>query len=473
MPEPPQKTFAEIRRRQESIALVVVLGALGISFGIFALPRGQRSLERPPARVERGRPQLADASALTREIWSRSGALGAARTKPRSELAAELAEFGTPMADAVFAVLLGEANPPTSARGSVLVDRTEADELAYAALERLPPEGVMSALERALSSGRMRGKELVALRALGTTKHPRAVDAWLRVATSLPLEALQKERGQTLAAQSFDALLDASPANHERIRAAADEVTGSTLAVIARALSRRDDPAVLDVIFAFLGRSARHDGGLLRALGAIARNTQLELAVDDARALRKYARDGETIARADALAALGGFADPEAIELLIEALGDPDDLVRTAARSGLERISLAELGNERSAWSAWWARENEWASGRLALLVSVLGSDDADVVVAALGELESHPFLRHTLAGACNALVEDPREPVALAACRAAGKLRSAVAQPGLVRVLGAGKAARREAACEALRAITGRSLPCQADTWREALGLD
>ncbi|MCK6446018.1 MAG: HEAT repeat domain-containing protein [Planctomycetes bacterium] len=473
MSEPPQKTFAEIRRRQESIALVVVLGALGISFGIFALPRGQRSLERPPARVDRGRPQIADMTSLTREIWSRSGALGTVKTKPRGELATELAAYGTPMADAALAVLLGEATPPTSARGTVLVDPTEVEELAYAALERLPPEGVMSAIERALASGRMRGKELVALRAIGTTNHARAVEAWLRVATSLSPEALQKERGLTLAAQSFDALLDAAPANRERIRSAADEVTGSALAVIARALSRRDDPAALDVIFAFLGRSARHDGGLLRALGAIARKAQLELAADDARALRKYAREGETIARADALAALGGFADPEAVELMIEALGDPDDLVRTAARSGLERISLSELGNERSAWSSWWARENEWASGRLGLLVSVLGSDDAEVVVAALGELEAHPFLRHTLADACNTLVEDPREPVALAACRAAGKLRSAVAQPGLLRVLGAEKAARRDAACEALRAITGRSLPCQADTWRAALGLD
>lgn len=478
---PSRSSVVEIRRRRERIAVGLVLLALSVSFALFALPHGNQPAKQPasrtedqgPARPSNARPRPLDAPALTREIWLRSGALGVVQTRPSAELARELAEFGTPMASAALSVLLGEAQPPTGARSRSRSDALALEQILYDVLARLPADSVLAALRGALTSGRLREHELVGLRAAAGLRDPRALDAWLDVAAQIAPATLANERFQSAAAQSFDELFDALPENRERVRERVEELSGPALTLMARALAGRDDPGALRVIVALLGQSPAHDGGLLRALGAIARHTQVGLDAEAASKLRQYARQAETIARADALAALGGFADPESVELLIDSLDAADELARSAARTGLERLSLLQLGSERGAWRAWWARETEWTESRLGLLLAALESADVEVVAAALGELAQHPYLRHVLARTVGELVDDPREEVALAACRSAGELRSLAAAPALLTALGGRDEARRDGAWIALRALTGRSLPRQEQAWREVLALE
>ncbi|MBI5431792.1 MAG: hypothetical protein HZA52_03060 [Planctomycetes bacterium] len=475
MHEVKSTSLTEDRRARARVAGWLVLLALGVSFGIFALPGKPRIGDRPQARPDRTRSVPTDRAVLTREIWVRVGSLGGSKPRSTAAVVAELAEFGSPLAHAALAVLLGEAKPPTKERGAVPLEigPHELAELLYSVIDRLPPEGVMAAVEDALAAGRVRGQELVGLRALGSSRHPRALELWIELAEAVPPASAANERYQAAAARSFERLIDAVPGNRANVRLRAERIQGPALTFVARAMAKSDDPGSLGTVLALLGRSPLHDGGLLRALGSIARQCQLGLDPIGAAKLRRYARESEPIARADALAALGGFADPESIELLIAALADPDELVRTAARVGLERISRLELGAERASWNAWWEREWHWAETRLGLLLPMVDSADPDAVIAALSELAEHPYLRHQLARTAGELVDDPREAVALAACRVAGTLRSQAAAPALLSALSSKVDARRDAAWEALRAITGRSLPRQEQAWREVLALD
>lgn len=455
--------------------LVVVL-ALAVAIGLFAVPK-KSGPTRDRVGVKTGRssvPAISDRSALEREIWVRAGALGASRPREFSDVVGELADFGAPIAPVALAVLIGEVQPPTADRNrpALSVSTRELEDVLLATLDRLPPEYVLPPIEDALHTGRLRGHELVALRALGDLRHPRALELWIDVAESTDPVAAGNDRFQSAAARSFNRLFDGLVGS--RACVPIEALDGVALTLVARALAQRDDGPALGPAIGLLGRSRTLDGGLLRALAAIARHTQLALDADGAAKVRAFARGPDTIARADAMIALGGFADAEAAPILLEGLGDPEELVRVSARGGLQRLSASlDVGDDQAAWAAWYAKESEWANTRRGMLINVLDSEDPSVVKTALEELALHPFVRHASALTVATFVEDAREPVALLACETAGKLRSLVAAPALLRVLETGDDVRRDAAWFALRDITGRSLPRTAQTWREVLALD
>jgi hypothetical protein len=470
------RTSPAARRRSiERVTGWLVVVALAAAIGIFALP-GPRNSSRPAdGRSQRSRTPLAEGTALAREIFNHADSLGGVRPRPTSEVVAELANYGSPMAPAALAVLLGEAKPLPDARGTkpLPIGPAELDDLALAVLDELPAESVKAALERVLADGRERGHELAVLRVAGSLRDPRALGLWLAVAAAVPAATFADERFQVAAARTFEALLDRRTCTRDAVRSLAAKADDPPRTLIARALARRDDLGSLGAVLAMLGRSPRQDAGLLRALAAIARTSRIGLDARDAEKVRRFAFEGDALSRADAFAALGGFGDAGSAEAMIAALDDAEELVRKSALVGLRRLSMLELGPDRKAWREWLQRETDWTEQRLGLVLQALDSADADVVATALAELSLHPLVRHALARTVGELVDDPRESVALAACAAAGALRSQAAAPALLLALRSTDDARRDAAWDALRALTGRSLPRQEQAWREVLALD
>jgi HEAT repeat protein len=475
MPEPSPISARERRRARDHTTAIAVVLALVVTLGIFAVPKSglKKKNDRTPPKPARTVPTTSDRSTLEREIWVRAGSLGASRPRTFEDVVGELAEFGPSIAPVALAVLIGEVKPPVLDRNrpALAVSTREIEDVLLATLERLPPERVLPAIEDAEHAGRLRGHELIALRAVADLRHPRALPLWIDIASDVPAATLADERFQAAAARSFNRLFDGLVGS--RATFPTERVEGAALTLVARALAQRDDGAALGPALALLGKSPATDAWLLRALASIARHTQLAVVGEHAEKLRRYAREADTVARADALIALGGLADPEAVPLLLEALDDEEELVRVSARGALQRLSGVELGDELASWTAWYERESAWADTRRGLVLRVLDSEDPATVKTALTELAEHPFLRHASASTVAEFVDDPRAPVALVACETAGKLRSLVAAPALLRALADGDDARRDAAWLALRDITGRSLPRTAQTWRDVLAID
>ena len=89
-----------------------------------------------------------------------------------------------------------------------------------------------------------------------------------------------------------------------------------------------------------------------------------------------------------------------------------------------------------------------------------------------MGELCQRPLFRDEAAHAIAARLPRAEPALARTACLALGGPGSPLALPALVEALAHGDGGVRRAAHAALRQLTRRELPAEADAWRGELGL-
>ena len=83
----------------------------------------------------------------------------------------------------------------------------------------------------------------------------------------------------------------------------------------------------------------------------------------------RASRDEERSVRRAAVSALGSFDDPQAVQLALGALGDPDH--DTAVRAGETLVRLSRLPRVGAVASAVVADRQPWPIGRARILASL------------------------------------------------------------------------------------------------------
>jgi len=214
-----------------------------------------------------------------------------------------------------------------------------------------------------------------------------------------------------------------------------------------------------------LGRSPALDPLILARL-AERRRVGARVDPGTAEAVRRYLDHGDPALISAAAHASGELRDDEAVEALVQLVDHPDERVRTSVFGALEKVTGYAFGADAARWTSWYQAEMRWWEEEAeALLVRIERGHGAEFTRAAREAME-HRLFRDRIAEAfAQALRRSNLEEVRLS-CRALELLGSSTAVRGLVECLQSDSPAVREAAWQALRAITGDDLPMESDSW-------
>jgi HEAT repeat protein len=267
----------------------------------------------------------------------------------------------------------------------------------------------------------------------------------------------------------------------------------------ARILATTRDSAAVEVLI--MGVRDRHD--LLRAasaeaLGAIADQRALSLLMQVA------LRDPAPLVRAQAALAAAQVSGPEASDVLVAALGDPDYATRLRALEAFESMRLADTSALEKALNDSNTEVQRRAAlalerlGYLDRLVERLTSDDrqaraaaytsllqlgrAGLVEGIAGRIRHESMqVRTAIARACGELrvervgptllsaIDDPSWPVRASLCEAIGQLRPKGGGKAMLGMLADPEESVREAAANALAAYAGAETEGGHDALRMA----
>lgn len=185
--------------------------------------------------------------------------------------------------------------------------------------------------------------------------------------------------------------------------------------------------------------------------------------------LRERLASDAPAVRIAALRALGAQRDWRSVEAMLERLEADLEEERTSVLWALRRATGMEWHGIDS-WRAWHASEERWREERLDGVLERLASSAQRQVVAALEESATHPlFAEHTAPWAVDAL-RSPSALVRRSAANALLRLDCPLALPALIDALEDEDAQVAQSAYAAVTALSGLTLPAQAEAWREAL---
>jgi len=168
--------------------------------------------------------------------------------------------------------------------------------------------------------------------------------------------------------------------------------------------------------------------------------------------------------------ALTALGDLGSIPAFIELLSSEDAALRGTALWSLRELTGLPFAGDPKRWNHWYQEEQEWMRRERAEAFRRLYSRDAGSVQRALVEISRHPLAREDLALALGALLESPLPAMRRLACEAASELRDRRVLPHLLDVFGDDSPAVADEAWRAAGAITGLSLPRDAELWRAEL---
>jgi HEAT repeat protein len=261
------------------------------------------------------------------------------------------------------------------------------------------------------------------------------------------------------------AILARDPAAIPQMPALLSDASPALSSSIVEALARRPNDSAMRALASLLGRSPGLDPLLLLRLAerGRARSNGDEVVLDG---VRRYLRQRDPALVANAARACGRLGDDGAVESLIGLIESPDERVRTSAFEALREISGLDHGRESTRWTSWYQAEMRWWDGEAeAELVRVERGRGVEYFRAARAVLE-HRLYRARIAEAFTETLRSGGLSEARLACRALEQLGSPVAVRGLIECLEHPDTELRDAAWQALCAITGVELPPETDSW-------
>lgn len=197
---------------------------------------------------------------------------------------------------------------------------------------------------------------------------------------------------------------------------------------------------------------------LLRADAKVSERVRTLLWSDDPQVLRKAAL------------AVGRLEDFEAAERLIELLDHEQACAREGAQRALALLTGFALPPDGKAWTAWYTSEIRWFHEEYDSLVHQVEDGGRAEAVHALLAIGTHRFDRHRMAMDVARALGRPEPEVRQLACKTLLALGSPLVLSELVSALDDPAPKVADEAWKALRAITGRDLPQQAEAWMEVL---
>ena len=340
---------------------------------------------------------------------------------------------------------------------------------ALAALDRAV---VVEGLRRMLEPERLRSARDAALRVLSAVGTAEDLDLLLELPLG-PGEEVPHEVVSTSLSRAVAGVVhrDATAlVRLERLWHFHDE---SLLPAVIRGLGEARDPRSLALLDDVLLRHGDLAPLVMAQVRRIGPSDDSEVNEDLARTLRRHLDPIDPSPCRAACHALAMLRDFEAVPRLIELLVDESPGLRADAHHALRALTHEELRADVALWDAWYARETAWIDERSPAVLSALGSSRDAEVAAAVSELAQRKLFVDQWAWELVPLLRHRSASIRALAARALGSLRSPYVTEALVDTLGDGSEPVREAAAEALRAITGLALPPDAERWRDALASD
>lgn len=446
-------------------------------------PQQKRPPPRRPTRtapVRNARGAVPDYDAVTRQVWTVLQQNFDARPV-LEDVVHRIVDIGPQAVPAVLDILCGRSDPPTDGGYAAQYKRAQPsnstmvayrEQVLYSVFGAMDPDAVLEPIAFAATENIEKGSELVALRALSRVRDLRALDQWLRIANGAKASLFAAERERTLASEALATMLHGTPGAYRRLERALPPLRPHTCTLVALAVESTADLQSLDILIRLLGRCDQSDAEVVRGLAKLARAGKLACDEDDLARLRSFLHIPGDRQRSDAAIALGGLCDVEAGPRLLELLDDPELMVRSAARSALERMSRQSLGDSRAAWAAWYETEIQWRETRMPEMALMLASADDLRMRLALDEVARHGFFRHQLAAGIAPLCLHQNQQIAINACKAMIAIDSLVGATFLVQALDGHSPEVHKAAWAALKKVSGYVLPPTQSAWLEALDL-
>lgn len=341
-------------------------------------------------------------------------------------------------------------------------------ELALDALCAMPPDPVLAHVLEAVSSDSTEAgldTRLAGLGVLGALGSARGLPGLLRIAeTSGP-----RELGSPVVRSAFRGAIDGIlRTDRLAVRALEKEVDqlGLPLAtLLAETCGHSQEPDALRLLEGLAGRSPELDRAVAAGIAELTDRFPWRQLVTSPELLR-LARSEHPEVRAAAVLALASTGDAGVVPVLLAALEDPEGVVSRAARAALARVS--GLGSSRTAeqWTTWFRTEVRWWTEHREEYELVFAGEDAALIARATRELGRHPIARGWLSERLALALARLEGPYRIGFVRTLEELDSRRAVPGLVDLLFDPDAATRSAAGDALRALTGQSLPSEPRIW-------
>lgn len=295
----------------------------------------------------------------------------------------------------------------------------------------------------------------------------------LRLLLRLSLAAGQSMPAQELRASFAATLADVlrrDPLALEQIPGLFSESPPGLASSMIEGVAELPGARATQVLARLLGRVPGLDGLLLGRLAQRGGSADLcdDFVLDG---VRRYLRHSDPSLVATACRAVAVLGDDGAVEELIVLVERGEERVRVAAGEALGTLSGLAFGLDVERWSTWHREELRWWSERADSQLARVEGTRGQEFVRAVREVLEHRLHRNRIAESFVQVLgrRDPGE--VLLACRALGELRSRVAVPALIECLERGEPALREAAWQALRAITGEDLPAEAASWARLAG--
>jgi HEAT repeat protein len=224
----------------------------------------------------------------------------------------------------------------------------------------------------------------------------------------------------------------------------------------------------VELLHSFLGRDVELDLAIMPGLVDIQRRFPWRVHFDLLAPLRKRLEAKDERVRAASAVALGELRDRTAVHALVARLGDPDPIVARSAQWSLCQISGRSDLRTGDEWKRWLQAEQQWWKEQGPALVQRLREDDRVGLADVLRTLALHPMAYGPAGEALIDALPNLAPERQATVCATLGQLSVSAAVPALIDLLFDGMPAARQAAWQALRAITGRDLPIEPRLWEE-----
>ena len=241
-----------------------------------------------------------------------------------------------------------------------------------------------------------------------------------------------------------------------------------TRRAFTRALGEADHPTGGKTLAGLLIRGVKEDRGLiLEALERVARRRPVLGGPQTQAAILTLLKSPDDKLRRAAIRVAAALQLEGAVPLLVELTGS-SAVDAESAIDGLQAITDLQL-HEGDRWSQWLRAQETWRDQRLPALFASLTSRDPFVIHASLRELGDHRWGRRETVARLGPLLrhQDPSVRAATAACL--GRLMCPAATEDLLGLL-SDEESVAGAARNALKAVTGKSLPSGSNDWKSVV---
>lgn len=355
----------------------------------------------------------------------------------------------------------GEDQPPQ--RLSI-----QQENIVLAALGRMPNSLVRTSADERLRDDKSEHARVVGCRVYGRTGNASDVDLLFELARENESEVVSPEIRAALR-DGLSQLLTA-PDTARAVQRKWHEIPSALREPALLALGDARNPRMLPLLEEII---VWDDEWVLLALAQVrligaSLDAQLNFAV--ATAIAERLDDDDPRIQEVACLALGELESEVHVADLIELLEHSNSIVRNAAHRSLALITAEELPPNARVWRVWHDRERGAVQTLLSKLTEKNLAAPDPRALALLAECTRHRLGRHDIAFALVPGLEHQSATVRVQACRVMQELDSPLAARALCHALGDPESDVRDAAREALGAITGATSIETSDQWRDYL---